>query len=66
MFLFEFWSGKVFLLQDNLRLRILFDLSGEVDLYSWSNTANKMFIAHCTDKMGSQAVRSMSCYDIVE
>ena len=66
VFICEFWSGKVFLLQDNLRLRILFDLSGEVDLYSWSNTANKMFIAHCTDKMGSQAVQSMSCYDIIE
>ena len=56
----------MFLLQDNLRLHILFDLAGEVDLYSWSNTANKMFIAHCTDKVGSRAVRSMSCYDIVE
>ena len=66
IFVCDFWSGKVFVVQDNLRLRILFDLSEEVDLYSWSSTANKMFIVHCTNKIGSQAVRSMSCYDIIE
>ena len=66
IFVCDFWSGKVFVVQDNLWLHILFDLSEEVDLYSWSSTANKMFIVHCTNKNGSQAVRSMPCYDIIE
>ena len=54
--------GKVFFLKDNLYKKTLIHLSERIQLYCWSNTMDKMFIAHYTDT----DILNMTCYDIIE
>ena len=54
--------GKVFFLKDNLYKKTLIHLSERIQLYCWSNTMDKMFIAHNTD----MDILNMTCYNIIE
>ena len=53
---------RFFFLKDNLYKKALIHLSERIQLYCWSNTMDKMFIAHYTDT----DILNMTCYDIIE